>query len=121
MKEAKKDERGNRKERKRRNTTAHIMTFKRREKELWEAKLKGGLCGTCRTLHDEESPCSAEHYTWHLAMEYTHKHKQLTQVIPGGNIFSKKKSNQENEDNTMAKDEGTATEDGGDGSGRGVA
>ena len=84
MKEEKRGEK--KKQREARRTRGTIMTFKRREKELWEAKLQGGLCGTCRTLHDSEQDCDINYTNWQMASRIIHQHKQQQRHIQAGLI-----------------------------------
>ena len=82
-----------------------VMTFKRREKELWKAKLKGGLCGTCRSLHDSDTTCNRQYLTWKRAIELTHLHKAQEQLIPSGIIWRKKSKVTDNEEEAEGGDE----------------
>ena len=99
----------NRNERRKRLGPTRVMTFKRREKELWEAKLKGGRCGTCRNLHDEGQPCHSDYLTWQRVIQITNKHKQLVQTIPSGTIYNKEKHMQ-TADEKEKEDEGEGEE-----------
>ena len=83
-----------------------IMTFKRREKELWNAKLSGGFCGTCRTLHDGDQQCNMEYINKIKASEITHNHKRQIKSITSGVIYWQKdgiepdsENNQEDSEN----------------------